>query len=339
MGRKHIKIAYILVLSVLFLAVMLAGCGNKDKPHKISILILPNFEVEEMSGDYPGEAQYYYDAYVKGGEEYDIKGSPEGSKLYVKDDMALYVIGTGKANAAASTAAVLLDDRFDFSEAYVILTGCGGGAAGNTIMGDVVLGTAVADYELGHHADPRDMENPDRETWFYDDDYDSSSHKILDQQLMSKLYDEVKDVKLQTTEHTRRFLEKGYDGAEWVLREPKVIRGTVVTGDNYWKGEYDDRNAKLIARTYKCPDPFALTEMEDMAAATVLDRMGMLDRTIIIRACVNMDTFEKGMTPEKLWGDDSMDLAEGESEEVADIFETAMENNYKVGSKIIEAVR
>ena len=38
-------------------------------PISIKVLILPKFENGEMTGDFPGEAQYYYDAYVKDGDE------------------------------------------------------------------------------------------------------------------------------------------------------------------------------------------------------------------------------------------------------------------------------
>ena len=71
-------------------------------PISIKVLILPKFENGEMTGDFPGEAQYYYDAYVKDGDEYDITGGFEGNKLYVKDGVALYVTGMGKVNSAMS---------------------------------------------------------------------------------------------------------------------------------------------------------------------------------------------------------------------------------------------
>lgn len=32
-----------------------------------------------------------------------------------------------------------------------------------------------------------------------------------------------------------------------------------------------------MAKTYNRPDPYALTEMEDVALAVVLDRLGILD--------------------------------------------------------------
>lgn len=55
------------------------------------MLILPKFEIGEMTGDEPGEAQFYYDAYVKDGDQYEITGGYEDHKLYVKDGVALYV--------------------------------------------------------------------------------------------------------------------------------------------------------------------------------------------------------------------------------------------------------
>ena len=130
-----------------------------------------------------------------------------------------------------------------------------------------------------------------------------------------------------------------FNGAEWAVRDPQVLRGTTVSGDNYWKGMYDHENALLMTETYQCPDPFALTEMEDAALAVVADRMGMLDRFIIIRDSVNTDVFMNGASPESLWDPNFEDsLASEDSVESADIFATAMENNFKVGSVVVDAI-
>lgn len=306
---------------------------------EIKVLILPKFEVGELAGDFPGEAQYYYEAYCDGGEAYDIAGGFEGSKLYVKDGVALYVTGMGKVNAALSLNAILLDSRFDFSNAYVLSTGCAGSAYEYGVMGDVFVITAAVDYDLGHHADVRDLADQTGTTWYHDEGYDSASVKILNAELMDKVYDLVKDVEVVTTEKTRNYMSAAFDGAEWAVRDPKVLRGTTVSGDNYWKGEYDHANAVLMTKTYGCPDPYALTEMEDVALGVALDRLGMLDRYIIIRDSVNMDVFMNGATPESLW-DPNFDesLASEESVESADIFATAMENNFKVGSVVVDAI-
>ena len=306
----------------------------------VKVLILPKFENGEMAGDFPGEAQYYYEAYLDGADEYEIKGGTPGSLLYVKDGVALYVTGMGKINTAMSLNSILLDPRFDFSDCYFISTGCAGSATEYSVMGDVFVITAAIDYDLGHHADPREMENPENPTWFHDASYDSSSYKLLDKDLMARVYDLVKDVELETTEKTRAFMAYTFDNAEWAVRDPEVLRGTTVTGDNYWKGEYDQQNARAMCDVYGAPDPFALSEMEDVALAVVLDRFGLLDRYIIIRDSVNMVVFMNGVTPEGLWDPSRVtdSLSDEDSIEAADIFATAMENNFKVGSVVVNAI-
>ena len=67
--------------------------------------------------------------------------------------------------------------------------------------------------------------------------------------------------------------------------------------------------------------------------------MGMLDRLIMIRDSVNMDVFMLGATPESLWGDaEATTLASEENVEAADIFMTAMINNFNVGRIIIDQI-
>ena len=133
-----------------------------DEPEKIPVraLILPKFEVGEMTGDFPGEAQYYYENYLDGAEAYDIPGVAGGGRLYVKDGTALFTLGMGKVRAGLNTMAVLQDPRFDFSEALILSTGCAGSAYEYGVMGDVFIITAAVDYDLGHHADSRDLSDP-----------------------------------------------------------------------------------------------------------------------------------------------------------------------------------
>ena len=331
-----------LIIAVLVFATLIipsvAATATIENPEKIEVLILPKFENGELGGDFPGEAQYYYENYLEGGEEYEIAGGYPGHKLYVKDGVALYVTGMGKVNSSMSTTAVILDPRFDFSDAYVISTGCGGTATEYTVMGDVFVMSACADYDLGHHADPRELVFPSDTTWFHAETYDSSSYKILNQELAHKVYDLVKDTEIETSERTKNFMAAAFPGEEWATRDPQVLLGTTTSGDNFWKGEYDEANAKLQAETYGVPDPYAVTEMEDIAVAVALDRLGMLDRYIVIRDSVNMDVFMNGAGPESTWGDYTVPIAPGSRPETADIFPIAMENNYKVGKVLIDAI-
>ena len=79
--------------------------------------------------------------------------------------------------------------------------------------------------------------------------------------------------------------------------------------------------------------------MEDNAMSVVLDRLGMLDRYIIIRDSVNTDVFMNGASPESLWDPNFVDsLASESSVESADIFATAMKNNFTVGHVVVDAI-
>lgn len=334
------KILAVILIIVTFMAAVPAIAGKEveaSAPLPVKVLILPKFELGDMTGDFPGEAQYYFEQYLIGAEEYDIPYS--NYKLYYKDEIALCLLGMGKVNAALSTMSILSDSRFDFSRAYVISTGCAGSSVGNTVMGDVIVVSSAVDYDLGHHADAREISDPDGTTWFHDNSFDDFAVVHLDHDLIEKVYSMVKDVPVETTEVTRNYMRKAFDGADWAVRDPQVLRGTTVTGDNYWKGKYGHENALLMTETYKCPDPYALTEMEDVAVARTMDRMGMLDQLIIIRDSVNIDVFMLGSTPETLWANaEAMHLADEDNVESADIFETAMKNNFEAGRIIIDSI-
>ncbi|MCR4722915.1 MAG: purine nucleoside permease [Eubacteriales bacterium] len=319
----------------------LAGCSSKaaDQRNHVKVLILPKFEVDAISGDFPGEAQCFYDEYLAGGDSYQIDGCPGTIEVYYKDGVALCPVGQGKVTAALNTAAVLSDARFDFSEAYVLSVGCGGAAEGYGILGDVFVISAAVDFDLGHSADPREMENETETTWFHDESFDGSAVIRLDQELTDRVYGMIKDIPMETTEQTVRFLQKEYPGEDWADRQPRILRGTSVTSDNFWKGWYGHQNALLITECYSCSDPFAITEMEDIAVCQAVKRFGMLDRLIILRAAVNMDVFPSGVTPEMLWGTATEDhLASENSMESVDIFETAMRNCFSAGRVLIDSI-
>ena len=173
---------------ILFLLLIILFLNVPAMAHEdvipIKVLILPKFEVSELHGDFPGEAQYFYEAYLMDSDEYEIRGGFGDSKLYVKDGIAMYVTGMGKVNSALSTMAILSDSRFDFSDANVISTGCAGSSVETSVMGDVFLITSVIDFDLGHHADSREMLDPSRETWFRDTSYDDIAYIELDPDLM-----------------------------------------------------------------------------------------------------------------------------------------------------------
>lgn len=301
---------------------------------KVKVLITPHFEIGDISCGYPGEAQFFFDEYMKKFEKYTTKA---GVCFYYNPDnqIALCVTGSGKVNTTLSTSSVLSDERFDFSDAYILSTGCCGGAIGYSVPGDVIIVTAACDYELGHRVDVREKEaNPDN-LWYHDSSFDNVDFKLFDKNLTDKVYECTESIKLESAPKTREILKRNFKEQKWAQRMPKVIKGTSVSGDNYWKGVYGHQNAEKLSVYYNTPDPYAATEMEDIATAVVAENFGMLDRLITTRVNVNTDVFLDGETPDSIWNDDFNSKVWNENNETLDIFVPAMRNNFKVGKKII----
>ena len=346
MSHNQIRnyINYIIIFMLIAVVILAAGCASKPPAQDgekipVKVLILPKFEEGEITGDAPGEGQYYYDEYCKGGEEYDIRAGYGDGKVYYKDGVALCLAGQGKVCATLTLTSLMTDDRFDFSDAYIVATGCAGAASDYGIMGDVFVITSAVDYDLGHHSDWRELEEKREETWFHNESYDATSKVVLNEDLTDRVFDLVKDVKLETTDRAVEMLHDMFPGEKWIEREPMVQKGTGVTGDNFWKGEYDHKNALKIVKTYKCKDPFATTDMEDVAVALTCRHFGMLDKLIIIRDAVNMDVFPPDISPEDLWEEQiETQIAEDDNSQTVGMFPVSMKNNFTVGSVVIDAI-
>lgn len=331
----------VLLFAFLLCAAVLSSCSSGSGKTALKVIIIPKFEVGEMTGDFPGEAQLFYEKYCAGCEETEIPNMPPTAHFYVneEDGVGMLVTGSGKTAAGLSLMSVLSSDQFDCSDAYIVSVGCAGGNGTLSMLGDVILVTAVCDYDLGHHVDAHEKEKEEsRIMWFPDDSFADYDFKILDPELCEKVYAVIKDVPLRTTEQSRAVMKDNFPDKEKEDLDPAVKKGTAVTGDNYWKGIYGHETAKYIADYYECPDPYMVTEMEDMAIANTAECFGLLDRVVSLRVIVNADVFLNGATPESTWGvyRSYNEKVEEENDETLDIFEPAMYNLLDTGSIVID---
>ena len=337
---KRRIIAGVLLLVFLFL---IPVYGNESDKTKVKVLIIPKFEIGEISGDFPGEAQLFYEHYCMGCEEITIPNTTPTTQFYMNEEtgVGLLLTGSGKTAAGLSLMSLLFWDAYDFSDTIVVSVGCGGGNTGLSIFGDVVLVTAACDLELGHHTDSSELEDPDTGyTWFPDDSFLDYSCEELNPELCEKAYGLIKDCPLRTTEDTQKVIAENFPDEEWANKEPHVLKGTAVSSDSYWKGVEDHVNAVFAVDFYECPDDYAVTEMEEIAIMNAAECFGLQDRVISLRVIVNLDTFLKGESAESLWLDEanySSKVSE-ENSETVDIFEPGMENLFDVGRIVIDAV-
>ena len=341
MKRKRLA-ARISVILLLFVFLM-SACAKKDEKTKVQVLIVPKFEIGEIAGDFPGEAQLFYEYYCAGCKEIDIANTTPTAHFYMNEEngVGLLITGSGKTAAGLSLMSLLSDSTYDFSDTTIVSVGCSGGNTGSNRFGDVVLVTAACDLELGHHTDKNELTDSGIEqTWFPDESNNDYACRKMDSELCEKAYELIKDCPLRTTDITERVLADNFPNEEWSQREPCVLKGTAITADSYWKGTEDHLNAAFVAEYYGCDDQYAVTEMEEIAVMNTAECFDMEDRVISLRVVVNMDTFLKGESPEQLWLDeeDFESTATEEKGETVDIFEPGMENLFDTGRIIIDAI-
>ena len=346
MNRKRAGLLCVCAALLCLFAFAAAACSSETQsgePQKVSlrVIIVPKFEIGEMSGDFPGEAQLFYEEYCKDCEEAEIPNMPATGHFYVNEDsgVGVLVTGSGKTAAGLSLTALLSSDMYDCSDAYIVSVGCAGGNGTNCTFGDVVVVTAACDYDLGHHVDAHEKENDESPVmWFPDDSFAGYGYKQFNKDLADKAYELIKGVPLRTTDMAMEAMRENYtDKAEEDIL-PSVKKGTAMSGDNYWKGVYSHETANYIANYYKTEYPYTVCEMEETAIANAAECFGMTDRIVSIRTVVNMDLFLNGETPESTWGvyDSFGEMVSEENEETLDIFEPAMHNLFDTGKIIID---
>ncbi len=339
-GRIRTGLMFILVLAIC--VQILSACSFSPKKKALRVLIIPKFEVGEMSGDFPGEAQLFYEKYCPGCEEIEIPNMPPTAHFYLndKDGVGVLVTDSGKTAAGLSLMAVLSSGFYDYSDTTIVSVGCGGGSAGSCTLGDVILVTAVCDYDLGHHVDAHERKRSSTQVmWFPDKSYADYSYKFLNNDLCQKTYEMIKDCPLRTTEEAKAVMRENFGAYEEEDILPAVKMGTALTGDNFWKGIYGHVTANFIADYYGCPDPYSVTEMEEIAIANTAECFHLLDRLISLRVIVNMDVFLNDETPESTWGEHKSfnEKIEDDNSETLDIFEPAMHNLFDTADIVIEA--
>ena len=141
-------------LGASFATLCLASASSAE-PVKVKVFIGSMFEIGENSGDRAGEFQHWFDRYWSEAEPLAVPGAI--APAYCNEDgICGAVLGMGKVNAAASMQAILLNPDLDFSDAYYLITGVAGTPPSRGTIGDVVWGTWLIDYDLGHRWAPEE---------------------------------------------------------------------------------------------------------------------------------------------------------------------------------------
>ena len=104
-------------------------------------------------------------------------------------------------------------------------------------------------------------------------------------------------------------------------RSPEVGVGTTVCGDEVSHGAATAAQVDALCESYGV-DGFVTTEMEDAGTATALERFGLLDQYMSIRAAANFDREPAG-------GDPAESIQQ-------DVFDLGIENAIRVGKAVVD---
>ena len=315
----------ILVLILLCSITLTSQAAINSKPIHVKVFIAAMFEIGENSGDKSGEFQYWYQRYFKNSQPIDVKGAL--NPVYCnKNGVCGGVLGMGKVASSASMQAILLNQQFDFSSSFYILSGVGGTPPSKGTIGDVSWGSWLIDYDLGHRWSPEEGE-VGAPTFMPRKGYENIRRYQLNPLLVDWSMALSTDTKLKDSPSAQAYRTRYPQIA--ARRLPKVLKGTHMTGDTFFHGPGLSKQAQYITELYGADD-YITTEMEAAAITQVISRIHGTQRILSLRGSVNFDQGHPNETTLE-----HLDPAPGET---AGGFTETVENIVLVGAKVTDHI-
>ncbi|MFW5977624.1 MAG: phosphorylase [Halohasta sp.] len=270
-----------------------------------AVVLLPAFTDAEYTGE-ASEVDPWLDRYAFD-RELDVAGVD--SPVYYATDtgLALAPTGIGKAAAATTVSALAAGEAIDLADATILTVGIAGCRPAAGTLGSVFVADRIVDWDVKL----RIGETTSRMQWLVDD-----YTWRLDEALVDRAVRAARDVALADSD-TAQAIRERYDDD----RTPTVGVGPTVCGDEVYHGTATAAQVAALCESYGVQE-FVTTEMEDAGTATALDRFGLLDQYITIRAAANFDREPAG-------GDPTASIE-------ADVFDLGIENAVRVGEAVVE---
>lgn len=314
------------------------------KPRRIKAVVITAFEPD--SGPIPGEFHHWRERE----QLTEQLAFPTGYRpLQLSDTGVLGCItGVGASPAAASVMALGLDPRFDFTEAYVLISGVCGIDPARGSLASVILPEYIVDGTLAHEIDAREIptdwpdgfvpigksepyEQPLAQRFNGDDGIVFQ----LNPELIAWAYELTRTTELldtpQMAARRRQFLP-----AETAHQPPIVLRGDELASSTFWHGKLLNQRARAwVDYQTEGRGAYALTAMEDhgiLQSLRFLANAGRVDfnRILIVRAASNFDQQRPGISAAE-------SLAETKVATYS-AYLPALENAWRVGHRILDAI-
>jgi purine nucleoside permease len=310
----------------------------------VKVVVVTMFESGEVTGDRPGEFQFWAERMPLD----TVLPFPAGEfELRMNDDGVLALCtGGGIPNATASIMALGMDERFDLSKAYWVVAGIAGGDPADLSLGSAAWANYVIDGDLLFEIDAREIP----EDWPYgiiplggykpaktESDLstgwtvDTITYQ-LDEGLVNWAYNVSKDVKIPGGEGITEFRKQFTDDAA-AQRPPFVTIGDTLSSSTYWHGDKLNEWANDWVRLYSSgKGNFMTTNMEDSGTLTALRRLDRIDkvdleRVLVLRTASNFSVPPPGKPA--TWS---------ATADYPDDGVIALESAYRVGSKVVNEI-
>ncbi len=281
-----------------------ASSASAESGIPVKVVVVSMFESGEVTGDKPGEFQFWV-------ERLDLKNvypfEMGEYELRMNDDGVLGIcLGGGIPNATASIMALGLDTRFDLTKAYWLIAGISGADPKDMSLGSAAWARWVIDGDLLYEIDAREIpagwpygmiplgaqkpaDGPQdiRTGW--------SLNTIafeLNQGLVNWAFRVSKDTVIPDGVGIKSFRQQ-FDGYPTAQKPPFVTIGETLSASTYWHGELMSRWANDWVKLYSNEQMnFMTANMEDSGTLTALHRLGRVklidpERIMVLRTASN----------------------------------------------------
>jgi len=269
------------------------------------VVVLPAFTDAEYTGD-ASEVEPWLDRYVFD-QEVALAGLTHPALYSTDTGLVLAPTGIGKSAAATTVSTLAAGDAVDLANATILSVGIAGCRPAAGTLGSVFIADRVVDWDIKL----RIGDSTDRMQWLADDYVWQ-----LDETLVERAATAAREASLADSDRATEIRGR-YDDS----RSPTVDVGPTVCGDEVYHGEATAQQVAALCTSYDVGS-FATTQMEDAGTATALERFGLLDQYLSIRAAANFDRQPAGSDPTE-----SIDN---------DVFDLGIENAVRVGEAVAD---
>ncbi|MDR2244747.1 MAG: purine nucleoside permease [Burkholderiales bacterium] len=294
-------------------------------PIKVKVFIATMFEFDDGNGQGASEFRHWQMRYWQGVTPVAVRGAPH--PVYCNHDgVCGAVLGIGKVRSSAAMQAILLDPRFDFSEAYFVISGAAGAPPSKATIGSVIWGTWLVDADLGHRWSP-DEGVPGALPFLPCRSFETTSVFQLNPAIVAWAMKLSADTPLKRSNAVETYCSRYPDAT--ARGAPSVGTGTHVASDCFFHGAGLSAQTQSIARLYGADD-YVISEMEGIAIAQVIQQLHGLERVMSLRVAANFDQPPPGET--------TVQHLAVALEHTTDGLADSIDNLEKVGGRVVDHV-